>query len=303
MFRSNNLKTPEQIERMREAGLLVWRAHQVAAGLVRPGVSTGEIDAAVDEFVVSQNAVPVFKGVPGVVPYPASTCLSVNHEVVHGMPSGRVLEAGDIISIDIGVKLNGWCGDAAVTHPVGEISPEARELLDVTEATLRLAIEGLGTAKRWSEVASRMQRHAENHGFSVVRSLVGHAIGREMWERPQVPNYYDRKSDFEIRPGMVLAVEPMVNIGAKEVRVKADHWTVVTVDGSLSAHFEHTIAVTDSGPRVLTVGPEGSGWAVRTNPSRVPVSEPAIVDRGGKPGRNDPCPCGSGLKYKKCCGS
>ncbi len=302
MFRSNDLKTPDQIQRMREAGLLVWEAHQIAARLVRPGVPTREIDAAVESFLLKRKAIPVFKGVPGKVPYPASTCLSVNSEVVHGIPSDRVLKDGDIISIDIGVKLNGWCGDAAVTHPVGQISAQARELLEVTEGALRQAIQGIATASRWNQVAARMQRFVEERGFSVVRTLVGHAIGQEMWERPQVPNYYDRRANFELLPGLVLAVEPMVNVGKPEVKVEADHWTVSTVDGSWSAHFEHTIAVTPEGPRVLTASPDGSGWALGADPSLEALPLEPALPTGGKIGRNDPCPCGSGLKFKKCCG-
>ncbi len=300
MNRSNSLKTSDQIKRMREAGLLVWEAHQVAARLLEPGVTTREIDAAVDAFVLGKKATPVFKGVPGKVPYPASTCISVNHEVVHGIPGDRELKRGDIISIDIGVKLHGWCGDAAVTHAVGDTSAAAAKLLEVTEGTLALAIRGIGSARNWNDVSLRMQRYVESQGFSVVRSLVGHAIGREMWERPQVPNYYDTRNDFQLRPGLVLAVEPMVNVGTAEVRVLPDHWTVVTADGSLSAHFEHTIAVTENGPRILTASPVGRGWAID---SAAPADVPAAPAAGGKLGRNDPCPCGSGRKYKKCCGA
>lgn len=256
------LKTSEDIKRMREAGLLVWEAHQVAAALVEPGVPTREIDAAVDAFILSKNAIPVFKGVPGVVPYPASTCISVNEAVVHGMPSERCLQEGDIVSIDIGVKLHGWCGDAAVTHAVGAIDEEARRLLEVTENTLRIAIEELPRHKNWRKVARMMQRYVEEAGFSVVRALVGHAIGREMWEKPQVPNYYDVSGGFRLRPGMVLAIEPMVNVGTYEVEVLSDHWTIVTQDRSRSAHFEHTVALTSNGPEVLTASPEGTGWAL-----------------------------------------
>lgn len=299
MSRPNYLKTEDQVKRMREAGLLVWEAHQVAAKLVEPGVTTLEIDAAVDAFLLGKKARPVFKGVPGVVPYPASTCISVNEEVVHGMPSGRKLKEGDIVSIDIGAEINGWCGDAAVTHPVGQISPQAKKLLDVTETALKLAINFVGLEKRWTGVASRMQRHVEDHGFSVVRKLVGHAIGREMWERPQVPNYYDSYANFALRPGLVLAIEPMVNVGENEVRVTEDHWTIVTVDGSLSAHFEHTVAVTQNGPEVLTASPEGTGWAI--DREALAGAAAAKSGRRRRVGRNDPCPCGSGRKYKKCC--
>ena len=256
------LKSDDDIKRMRASGLLVWEAHQVAARLVEPGVPTREIDAAVEDFILSKNATPMFKGVPGAVPYPASTCISINEAIVHGIPSERRLEEGDIVSIDIGVKLNGWCGDAAVTHAVGAIDEEAQRLLDVTENTLRIAIDQVGRQKNWRKVARKMQGYVESEGFSVVRALVGHAIGREMWEKPQVPNYYDARAGFRLRPGMVLAIEPMVNVGTYEVEVLSDHWTIVTEDGKRSAHFEHTVALTSDGPEILTASPEGTGWAL-----------------------------------------
>ena len=258
-----SLKTPDQIKCMREAGLLLWRTHCVAAGLVAEGITTREIDAAIEDHIVKGAGVPMFKGVPGRVPYPAASCISVNEEVIHGIPSGRRLEAGDIVGIDIGVKLAGWCADAAVTYPVGEITPEKRRLLEVTEETLRQDIALLATKSRWSLVVRKTARGALRAGFSVVEKYVGHAIGQEMWEEPQAPNCWsERNTDFRIKPGLVLAIEPMVNVGTADVELLGDHWTVVTRDREPSAHFEHTVAVTEHGPEVLTCGPDGEGWAM-----------------------------------------
>jgi methionyl aminopeptidase len=244
---------------MRRAGLLVWRAHQLAESLVRPGATTGEIDAAVERFFAERQATPLFKGVPGPVPFPAVTCMSVNEEVVHGIPGPRRLAEGDIVSIDTGCKLNGWCGDAAATYPVGAVHPEIQRLLDVTRGALDLAIELMGKRTFWSDVAAEMEAYVKSHRFSVVETFVGHGIGREMHEDPQVPNFVSdqlrRGGDFRLQPGLVIAVEPMVNMGTKRVRVRSDHWTQVTADGRPSAHFEHTIAVTENGPLVLTAAP------------------------------------------------
>ncbi len=257
------LKSKDEIRKMREAGLLLWRAHMVAAGMVEAGVTTGAIDKAVEDFIVENQGIPMFKGVPGKVPYSAATCMSVNEVVVHGIPSDRKLSAGDIVGIDIGVKLDGWCADAAVTHPVGRISPELEKLIQTTEDCLRQAILLLGTKTRWSHIAKKLEKRARNAGFSVIEVLVGHAIGREMWEKPQVPNYYSEAGpDFRIKPGLVLAIEPMINMGGKEVVTLDDYWTIVTRDGKPSAHFEHTVAVTEDGPQVLTCGPNGEGWAM-----------------------------------------
>jgi len=257
------LKSQREITLMRQAGLAVWGAHQVAAPMVKPGVTTGEIDAAIEAFFVEKNAIPLFKGVPGKVPFPAVTCISVNEEVVHGIPGPRVLKEGDVVSIDTGCRLDGWCGDAAITHPVGKISDESQRLLDCTRGTLELAIELMFTKSRWSEVAVEMERFVRDFGFFVVESFVGHGIGREMHEEPQVPNFLSsqlrRGGDFDLRPGLVIAVEPMVNIGTKRVKALSDHWTQVTQDGKSSAHFEHTIAMTKDGPFLLTAGPDYQG--------------------------------------------
>ena len=252
---------------MRRAGLVVWGAHQVAAALVKPGVTTGEIDQAVDHFFTEHNAIALFKGVPGKVPFPAACCISVNDEVVHGIPGRRVLRSGAVVSIDTGCSVGGWCGDSAVTHPVGVVSPEVQQLLDCTSGVLALAIQLMATRNRWSDVAEEMAKFVRDHGFSVVENFVGHGIGRKMHEDPQVPNFcspaFRKNHDFELEPGLVIAVEPMVNIGTKKVRVLPDHWTQSTVDGLASAHFEHTVAITDGGPLVLTA-PPAAGETVGT---------------------------------------
>jgi methionyl aminopeptidase len=258
------LRSAREIAQMRKAGLLVWKALQAAKAVLRPGVTTAEIDAVVERFFAEHSAEPLFKGVPGTVPFPAVTCISINEEVVHGIPSGRKLVAGDIVSIDTGCRLAGWCGDAAATFPIGHVDAEVRKLLDVTRAVLHLAITLMGQHKWWSEVAREMESYVKKHGFSVVEAFVGHGIGRNMHEDPQVPNFagkrFRRSNDFRLVPGLVIAVEPMVNMGTKEVRCQRDHWTQVTTDGRPSAHFEHTVAITDSGPQVLTAGPNGESW-------------------------------------------
>jgi methionyl aminopeptidase len=249
---------------MRQAGLVVWQAHQIAKRLVLPGVTTGEIDAALREYFTRLGAEPLFENYPhtneGKPPFPAVACISVNEEVVHGIPNNRPLQVGDIVSIDTGVRLNGWCGDAAYTHPVGKVSSEVQKLLDVTKGTLDLAFELMHTKQMWSEIAREMANYVRDHRFSVVECFVGHGIGRQMHEDPQVPNFFSRSlrgsGDFRIEPGLVIAVEPMVNIGTKRVKMLRDHWTQSTGDGKASAHFEHTIAVRGDGPCLLTRAPE-----------------------------------------------
>lgn len=252
------LRSNREIRLMRRAGLVVWLAHQEAAKLVHPGASTAEIDAAVASVFQQFDATPLFLNFPGPVPFPAVTCISVNDEVVHGIPGPRILKPGDVVSIDTGCRVNGWCGDAALTHAVGEVAPRTRQLLDVTSGVLQLAIDLLGVAQRWSEIARRMDEMVIAAGFSSVRQFVGHGIGREMHEEPQVPNYVSDellKEDIAIRPGLVLAIEPMVNLGRADVECLDDQWTQVTQDGQPSAHFEHTVAVTRDGVRVLTAPP------------------------------------------------
>lgn len=257
------LKKKAEIALMREAGILLWKAHMIAAEMAEPGVSTEAINAEVEKFILGHDAIPLFKGVPGKVPFPATCCMSVNEEVVHGIPSSRELLSGDIISVDIGLKINGWCADCACTHAIGEIDDEKQRLMDVTEDCLRIAIQDIHPGMKWSKIAKKMAKHARNAGFSVVEDLVGHGIGESMWEPPQVPNYFSRNcSDFRIKQGMVICVEPMINAGVKEVETLDDHWTIVTADRRPAAHFEHTIAVTASGAKVMTSGPNGEGWAL-----------------------------------------
>ena len=250
------LRSPREIEKMRKPCQLVREAHERTATLIAPGVSTREIDQVVEDLFAEHGAEPLFKGYPGVTPFPAVTCISTNEEVVHGIPGDRLLRDGDIVSIDTGCRIDGWCGDAAVTHAVGEISTEAHRLLEATRQVLDLAIQGMAECEMWSQVTRRMQDYIDSTGFSIVRNYVGHGIGKEMHESPQVPNYYSRKfekdEDFPLRPGLVLAIEPMINAGTHEVECLDDDWTIVTKDRKLSAHFEHTVALTAAGPVRLT---------------------------------------------------
>jgi methionyl aminopeptidase len=250
------LKSPRELGLMREAGKVVAAALRLAKELTRPGAKTAEIDRAIEDHYARHHALPLFKGYPGQkVPFPAVACISVNEQVVHGIPGPRVLREGDLVKLDTACKLNGWCADAAVTLPVGEVRPEFQRLIKVAWETLGIAIEELGRRRWWSEVALRMQQHVERAGFSVVTQYVGHGIGRIMHEAPQVPNYVNsevRKHDFRLEPGLVLAVEPMVNMGRGDVDVLRDHWTVVTRDRMPSAHVEHTLAVTANGVEILT---------------------------------------------------
>ncbi len=262
------LKTRREIELMRKAGLLVWEAHQRVAAMVRPGVTTGELDATIEAFFQENRAAPLFKNFPNSdpdgPPFPAVTCMSVNEEIVHGIPGPRKLVEGDIISIDTGCRLDGWCGDAAVTLPVGKVSPRVRQLLDVTRDVLELAVRLIGECGRWNQVAAEMAKFVRANEFTVVEDFVGHGIGKVMHEDPQVPNFVGKRSrrsgDFLLEPGLVIAVEPMVNLGTKKVLSRPDQWTQVTADGLPSAHFEHTIAITHKGPRLLTSGPNGESW-------------------------------------------
>ncbi len=251
------LKSRREIARMRDAGRVVAQALATAANRIAPGVTTSEIDAAVEECFQQAGAEPLFKGVPGKVPFPAATCVSVNDEVVHGIPGPRTLRAGDIISIDTGCRLAGWCADSAWTFPVGPIDEEKSRLLELGRHVLEWAIGESGRCRHWSEVAAQMAKMVRESGFSVVEAFVGHGIGREMHEDPQVPNYASpslRRADFELQPGLVLAIEPMINAGSKQTKVDPrDHWTVRTIDGKPSVHFEHTVALTEDGPQILTI--------------------------------------------------
>ena len=242
---------------MRRAGLLVWQVLQKLREMAAPGVTTLDLETAAEKMIADAGAKPAFKGyyVPAAgEAYKFVLCTSVNSEIVHGMPNAkRVLQPGDIVSIDTGVKLDGYYGDSAVTVPIGEISEQTQKLLDVTRQSLELAIDQVRAGNRLFDVCGTVEQHVLANGFSVVREYVGHGIGTKLHEEPQVPNYVDRKNENpRLKPGMVLAVEPMVNAGRPEAVVLKDHWTAVTKDGSNSAHFEHCIAVTENGPWVLT---------------------------------------------------
>jgi methionyl aminopeptidase len=242
-------KSAAEIERMRAANELVANVLAELSALVAPGVTTGDLDAAAEKLVRAAGAEPAFKGYRG---YPCTLCASVNEQVVHGIPSARALVEGDIISLDMGVKLNGFYGDSAVTVPVGRVSEQAAALLRVTREALHKGIEQVRLGGRVSDIGHAIQEHVEAHGFTVVREFVGHGIGAALHEEPQIANYGEPGRGPRLAEGMVLAIEPMVNVGRPAVKVLSDNWTAVTKDGSLSAHFEHTVAVTKAGPLVLT---------------------------------------------------
>jgi methionyl aminopeptidase len=242
-------KTPDEIDRMAAAGRVLARCLELLRGKVRPGVTTAELDSAAERFIRSQGADPAFKGYRG---FPGSICASPNSMIVHGIPDGYRLERGDILSIDVGVELDGWIADAAVTVPVGRVSQVARRLLETTSAALFDAVELCRTGNRLGDVSNAVQDRVEGEGMAVVRSLVGHGIGRSMHEDPQVPNFGDPGQGLELVEGTVLAVEPMVTAGGQSIRMGADDWAVYSSDGSLAAHFEHTVAITADGPRILT---------------------------------------------------
>lgn len=242
-------KSQTELDMMREAGRIVALTHQELAKWIRPGVTTQELDRIAEEFIHRHGAVPSFKGYHG---YPASICASVNEVVVHGIPGAQTLQEGDIISIDIGAEKNGFHGDSAWTYPVGTISGEAVRLLRVTEEALFKGIEQAREGNRLSDIGHAVQKYVESAGFSVVRDFVGHGIGRQMHEDPQIPNYGPPGKGPRLKNGMTLAIEPMVNVGTYHCKTLDDNWTVVTADKSLAAHFEHTVAITESGPEILT---------------------------------------------------
>jgi methionyl aminopeptidase len=249
-------KSPEEIERMAAAGAILVRTMSLLAGKIRPGVTTKELDAAAEKFIRSQGAEPSFKGYRG---FPGSICASPNSMIVHGIPGNYKLGRGDILSVDIGVTLDGWVADAARTFPVGPITPVAQKLLRVTEESLMAAVSQCRPGNHLGDISHAVQAHVEGAGLSVVRSLVGHGVGRDMHEDPQIPNYGTPGTGAQLEEGMVFAVEPMVTAGRHAVRVGEDHWSIFSQDGSLAAHFEFTIAVTAEGPRVLTPWHEASG--------------------------------------------
>jgi methionyl aminopeptidase len=242
-------KTPREIEIMREAGRIVALTHQELKKHIVPGITTKELDKVAEAFIRKHDAIPSFKGYNG---FTGSICASVNEELVHGIPGNRVLNNGDIISIDIGAEFNGYHGDSAWTYAVGSIDEETQRLLDVTEESLYKGLNEAKPGDRLSNISHAIQTYVEANGFSIVREYVGHGIGQDLHEDPQIPHYGPPNKGPRLKPGMVLAVEPMVNAGSRYVKTLADDWTVVTVDGSMCAHFEHTIAITETGFEILT---------------------------------------------------
>jgi methionyl aminopeptidase len=256
------LKTPQETAKMREAGRIVAEMLAACRAAVRPGVTTGELDRIAAEILKRHGATSNFKGygVPVLPPFPGVICTSVNEQIVHGIPGKRRLKEGEIVSLDAGAIVEGWHADAAVTVPVGAVSAQAAKLIAVTEEALQRAIASATVGRRLGDIGAAVQRFVEAEGFSVVRNYVGHGIGRAMHEDPQVPNYGAPERGLQIKEGLCIAIEPMVNVGRPETRTLPDQWTVVTADGSLSAHFEHTLWCTAAGPVVLTA-PEGRAAA------------------------------------------
>jgi methionyl aminopeptidase len=242
-------KSAQELERMARAGRVVAETHALVGEHVRPGVTTGELDKLAEEFIRSRGGVPTFLGYRG---FPASLCLSPNDMVVHGIPGPYRLEEGDILSVDVGVTLDGFVADAAYTHPVGQVSGDATRLLEVGQEALAAAVAQARPGNRLSDISHAVQSVTEAAGYSVIRSLVGHGVGRSMHEDPQIPNFGEPGKGPLLQPGMTLAIEPMINAGGPDVFLHDDHWSISTEDGSLSCHFEHTVAVTESGPRILT---------------------------------------------------
>jgi methionyl aminopeptidase len=242
-------KTPREIEIMREAGKIVALTRKELEKHIRPGITTKELDAIAEEVIRQYGAIPSFKGYNG---FPGSICASVNEELVHGIPSDRVLKEGDIITIDVGAQYNGYHADSAWTYPVGEIAEETKKLLEVTEKSLYIGLEEAKPGARLSNISHAIQTYVESHHFSIVREYVGHGIGQDLHEDPQIPHYGPPNKGPRLKPGMTLCIEPMVNAGSRYVKTLADNWTVVTVDGKMCAHFEHTIAITENGYEILT---------------------------------------------------
>ena len=249
------IKTQNEIVLIRESCKIVSEVLKHIRHYIKPGVKTIEIDSVIDEFIVSRNAIPAFKGYGGnkkIKPFPAAACISVNDEVVHGIPGQRELKEGDIVSVDVGVKKNGYFGDSAYTYAVGEISDKKEKLLRITEESLYLGIAEARAGNVVNDISYAIQEHCESNGFGVVRVLVGHGIGKKLHEEPAIPNYYSRGNNFELRAGMTIAIEPMINYGTHEVVTLDDDWTVITKDCEPSAHFEHTILITEKEPEILT---------------------------------------------------
>ena len=250
-------KSPAEIDQMAEAGQVVADVIALLADSMQPGVTTADLDAIAEEHIRSRGGIPTFKGYRG---YPASICVSPNAMVVHGIPGEYELRGGDIVSVDVGVTLGGFVADSAWTFGVGEVSPEAEQLMQATEAALEAGIEQARVGNRVGDISAAVQRSAESGGHSVIRSLVGHGVGRSMHEEPQIPNYGEPGRGPRLEPGMTLAIEPMISAGSPEIYVHEDQWSISTSDDSLTAHFEHTVAVTEDGPRILTAPAEvGAG--------------------------------------------
>jgi methionyl aminopeptidase len=243
------LKTPQEIEILKECNQLVARALNALRTTIAPGITTEELDRMTEELIREKGALPAFKGYRQ---FPCSVCISVNEEIVHGIPDSRKLKEGDIVSLDVGVKWRGFYGDSAITVPVGEVDDKAKKLIEVTERALYRGIEKAVVGNRLYDISHAIQRTAESHGFSVVRDFVGHGIGKDLHEDPQVPNFGQPHQGPRLREGMVLALEPMVNEGTYDVKILSDGWTAVTVDGKRSAHFEHSIAISQNGPIILS---------------------------------------------------
>jgi methionyl aminopeptidase len=243
-------KTPRELDLMRQAGRIVALTHQELQKYIVPGITTKELDAIAENFISKHDAIPSFKGYNG---FRGSICTSVNEELVHGIPGNRTLNQGDIITIDIGVNFGGYHGDSAWTYPVGTIDDESEKLLKVTEESLYIGLQKAKPNEHLTNISHAIQTFVESNGFSIVREYVGHGIGQNLHEEPQVPNYGPPNKGPILKPGMVLAIEPMVNVGARYVKTLEDQWTVVTVDGKRCAHFEHTIAITDEGYEILTI--------------------------------------------------
>ena len=251
-FNKQFVKTKLEIQKMQAAGSLNAQALEEVKKLIRPGVTTAELDQTAEMIIRDQGGIPTFKGYPGPYPYPATLTISINEEMVHGIPSGRTLKEGDIVSIDCGTTLEGYIGDSAFTAGVGEIGQEEQRLLEVTHESLYKGIEQMRPGKHIGDVGAAIQEHVETAGFYVPRQYTGHGVGREMHEPPQVPNYGTPGQGMLLREGMTIAIEPMVLVGTPNTRVLSDQWTVISADQSLTAHFEHTVAVTSNGPLILT---------------------------------------------------
>ncbi|MBC8332233.1 MAG: type I methionyl aminopeptidase [Anaerolineae bacterium] len=247
------IKTSEEIEIMRQAGHINALVHETVRNLIQPGITTAELDAVAEQVIRDHGGAPTFKGYPGPYPFPATLTISINEALVHGIPGKKRLQSGDLVSIDCGTTYKGFVADSAISVGVGEIPKKARRLLEVTEKALQIGISKMQAGNRVGDISAAIQEYVESHGYSVPREYTGHGVGRQMHEAPQVPNFGSAGRGLVLRPGITLAIEPMLLAGAYKTRVLPDQWTVVSADGSLTAHFEHTVAVTENGPQILTI--------------------------------------------------